>query len=283
MSNLLLTVHIDPTSGFCFGVVHAIQLAESVLDEQGYLYCLGDIVHNDEEIMRLSARGLITIDYEQLSTLYDETVLLRAHGEPPATYALAMRNNLTLIDASCPVILKLQNRLKASCDKQEKVFIYGTHGHAEVVGLLGQTGGRAIVFETLSELLSHKLPVYVTLFSQTTKSTAGFYAIKTALEERGHFVNANDTICRQVSNRDKSLRTFVTQFDKIVFVAGAKSSNGKVLYEICREANPQCHFISNANQLNRSWFTPLQTVEICSATSTPLWLMEQVRNCLLTF
>lgn len=282
MSNLLRNVHIDPASGFCFGVVHAIQLAEDLLDEQGYLYCLGDIVHNDEEIKRLSTRGLVSIDYEQLAALHDEAVLIRAHGEPPTTYALALRNNLTLIDASCPVILKLQNRLKASCDKREKVFIFGTPGHAEVVGLLGQAGGRATVFETLSELLSHELPEHLTLYSQTTKSTADFYAIKAALESRGHFVNAHDTICRQVSNRDKYLRTFVTRFDQIIFVAGAKSANGKVLYDVCREVNPQTHFVSNADQVDRSWFAPLQTVGICGATSTPLWLMEQVRDYLLT-
>ncbi len=276
-----LSVRIDPNSGFCFGVIYAIQMAEDLLDEQGYLYCLGDIVHNDEEVQRLEARGLRIICHEQLAGLRDEAVLIRAHGEPPATYQMAMENNLTLIDASCPVVLKLQNRIKTSYDKQEKIFIYGKHGHAEVLGLLGQTSGNAVVFESLDELLSHELPANITLYSQTTKSTSSFYNVKNQLEARGYAVNANDTICRQVSNRDKDLRRFAAQFDQIVFVSGTKSSNGKVLYQVCLETNPQTHFISNVGEIEPSWFRPGQSVGICGATSTPLWLMEQVRDRLL--
>ena len=253
-------------------------MAEDLLDEQGYLYCLGDIVHNDEEVQRLEARGLRIICHEQLAELRDEAVLIRAHGEPPATYQMAMANNLTLIDASCPVVLKLQNRIKTSYDKKEQIFIYGKHGHAEVLGLLGQTSGNAVVFESLDELLSHELPGNITLYSQTTKSTNSFYNIKNQLETRGYQVNANDTICRQVSNRDKDLRRFAAQYDQIVFVSGTKSSNGKVLYQVCKETNPQTHFISNVGEIDAAWFRPGQSVGICGATSTPMWLMEQVRD-----
>jgi 4-hydroxy-3-methylbut-2-enyl diphosphate reductase len=282
MPLLHLSVRIDPNSGFCFGVIYAIQMAEDLLDEQGYLYCLGDIVHNDEEVQRLEARGLRIICHERLAELRNEAVLIRAHGEPPATYQMAMANNLTLIDASCPVVLKLQNRIKASYDRKEKIFIYGKHGHAEVLGLLGQTGGNAVVFENLDELLRHELPENITLYSQTTKSTNSFYNIKSELEGRGYQVNANDTICRQVSNRDKDLRRFAAQFDQIVFVSGTKSSNGKVLYQVCRETNPQTHFISNVGEIEPEWFQPGQSVGICGATSTPMWLMEQVRDQLLS-
>lgn len=281
MLPLSLSVCIDPNSGFCFGVIYAIQMAEDLLDEQGYLYCLGDIVHNDEEVHRLQRRGLRIICHERLAELRDEAVLIRAHGEPPSTYQLALENNLTLIDASCPVVLKLQNRIKTSFDKREQIFIYGKHGHAEVLGLLGQTGGQAVVFENMAELLTHELPSALTLYSQTTKSTASFYRIKSELESRGYQVNANDTICRQVSNRDKDLRRFAAQFDQIVFVSGTKSSNGKVLYQVCKDTNPDTHFISNVDDIDRAWFRPGQSVGICGATSTPMWLMEQVREALV--
>lgn len=280
-SGLHLSVRIDSNSGFCFGVIYAIQMAEDLLDEQGYLYCLGDIVHNDEEVQRLEAKGLRIIDYEQLAALRDEAVLIRAHGEPPSTYQQALANNLTLIDASCPVVLKLQNRIKASFDRREKLFIYGKHGHAEVRGLLGQTSGQAIVFENLEELLHHELPTNITLYSQTTKSTASFYNIKNELESRGHLVTAHDTICRQVSNRDLDLRRFAAQFDQVVFVSGTKSSNGKVLYQVCKETNPCTHFISKTDEICPTWFGPGQSVGICGATSTPMWLMEQVRDALV--
>ncbi|MBD2715430.1 4-hydroxy-3-methylbut-2-enyl diphosphate reductase [Microvirga sp. STR05] len=276
-----LSVRIDPNSGFCFGVIYAIQMAEDLLEEQGYLYCLGDIVHNDEEVQRLEKRGLRIIDYEQFARLRGEAVLIRAHGEPPSTYQTALENNLTLVDASCPVVLKLQNRIKTSYDKQDRIFIYGKHGHAEVRGLLGQTSGNAVVFESLDELLRHELPDNITLYSQTTKSTDSFYRIKAELEGRGYLVNANDTICRQVSNRDKDLRKFAAQFDQIVFVSGTKSSNGKVLYQVCKDTNPQTHFISSTDELRAEWFQPGQSVGICGATSTPMWLMEQVRDALL--
>lgn len=278
-----LQVQIDSNSGFCFGVIYAIQMAEDILNEQGYLYCLGDIVHNDEEVERLQKRGLRIINHAEFRALRNETVLIRAHGEPPATYKLALENNLNLIDASCPVVLKLQNRIKTSFDKKEQIFIYGKHGHAEVLGLLGQTNNEAIVFENMEELLLHEIPENVTLYSQTTKSTDNFYRIKNTLETRGHTVDANDTICRQVSNRDKDLRKFAQQFDKIVFVSGTKSSNGKVLYNVCKETNPNTFFISKVEELDKNLFQPNERIGICGATSTPMWLMEDVRNELLSY
>ncbi|MEJ8755822.1 4-hydroxy-3-methylbut-2-enyl diphosphate reductase [Pontibacter sp. H259] len=276
-----LNVTIDSNSGFCFGVVYAIQMAEDILDEKGYLYCLGDIVHNDEEVQRLQQRGLRIINHEQFRELQNEAVLIRAHGEPPETYETALKNNLTLIDASCPVVLKLQNRIKTSYDKDDRIFIYGKHGHAEVLGLLGQTNNNAVVFESINELLEHELPSRITLYSQTTKSTDSFYNIKAQLETKGYEVEANDTICRQVSNRDKELRKFAAMYDKIVFVSGTKSSNGKVLYQVCKDTNPNTYFISRAEELQPDWFKAGESVGICGATSTPMWLMEQVRDSLL--
>jgi len=278
-----LQVQIDANSGFCFGVIYAIQMAEDILNEQGYLYCLGDIVHNDEEVERLTRRGLRIIDHEIYRQLRNEHVLIRAHGEPPATYQLALENNLHLIDASCPVVLKLQNRIKTSYDKKEPIYIYGKHGHAEVIGLLGQTENQAVVFENTEELLQKELPQNLTLYSQTTKSTDNFYKIKNLLIAKGHTVEANDTICRQVSNRDKDLRKFAAKFDKVVFVSGTKSSNGKVLYQVCKDTNPHTYFVSKVEELNPGMFQPYDSVGICGATSTPMWLMENVRDTLLAY
>ncbi|WP_198669946.1 4-hydroxy-3-methylbut-2-enyl diphosphate reductase [Cognataquiflexum aquatile] len=278
-----LNVQIDQHSGFCFGVVYAIEMAEEVLEEQGYLYCLGDIVHNDEEVTRLTKKGLKIIDHEELKNLFNEKVLIRAHGEPPSTYQLAIQNNLTLIDASCPVVLKLQNRIKNSFDKDETIYIYGKHGHAEVIGLLGQTNNKAVVFQDIKELDLPSLPKNLTLYSQTTKSTDNFYKINEAFKQSGIEVNTNDTICRQVSNRDKELRIFAEKFDKIIFVSGTKSSNGKVLYNVCKEKNPNTYFVSNPDQVEKDWFGQNETVGICGATSTPMWLMEQVKERIETF
>ena len=280
---LNLQVTIDNNSGFCFGVVYAIEMAEDILDEQGYLYCLGDIVHNDEEVKRLESKGLKIITHADLAGLYNEKVLIRAHGEPPSTYQLALQNNLELIDASCPVVLKLQNRIKNSYDKKDNIYIYGKHGHAEVIGLLGQTDNQAVVFQDLEELDVATLPKSITLYSQTTKSTDKFYQISEKLTNAGVAVDANDTICRQVSNRDKELRTFAKNFDRIIFVSGSKSSNGKVLYNVCKDTNPHTYFISKKEDLHRDWFLSGNSVGICGATSTPMWLMEQVRDEIITF
>lgn len=278
MLNLQAT--IDKDSGFCFGVVYAIDMAESILEEQGYLYCLGDIVHNDEEVARLKAKGLRIIGHDDLPGLHNEKVLIRAHGEAPQTYRTALENNIQLIDASCPVVLKLQNRIKNTHDAKVKILIYGKQGHAEVAGLQGQTGGEALVFQDISELDGLDLPEKFALYSQTTKSTDKFYQIKNELIRRGYQVDTNDTICRQVSNRDSELRNFARQFDKIVFVSGKKSSNGKVLYEVCRSQNPHTYFVSSAGELSPGMFSKNDAVGICGATSTPMWLMEEIKLAL---
>jgi len=278
-----LSVTIDKASGFCFGVVYAIEMAEDILADEDYLYCLGDIVHNDEEVRRLTDKGLRIIDHEQLQHLQNEKVLIRAHGEAPSTYQLALENNLILIDASCPVVLKLQNRIKNSYDDKEQILIFGKHGHAEVIGLQGQTDGNAIVFQDLAELDDVDLPAKFTLYSQTTKSTEKFYHIKDQLLSRGYEVKANDTICRQVSNRYEDLENFVVNYDKIIFVSGKKSSNGKVLYDVCKKFNDQSYFISAIDELDLSWFNPNDKVGIAGATSTPMWLMEQVKARLESF
>jgi 4-hydroxy-3-methylbut-2-enyl diphosphate reductase len=283
MGEYNLQVSIDQDSGFCFGVVYAIDMAEEILEEQGYLYCLGDIVHNDEEVERLKAKGLRIIDHEDLKELHNEKVLIRAHGEAPDTYRTALENNIMLIDASCPVVLKLQHRIKTSHDAKENIIIFGKHGHAEVIGLQGQTNGDALVFQDIAELDNVDLPKQITLYSQTTKSTEKFYAIKDELISRGYELKANDTICRQVSNRDKDLHNFVTNFNKIVFVSGKKSSNGKVLFEVCKKYNPNTYFVSSTSELTADMFTPGDTIGIAGATSTPMWLMQDVKAALEKF
>ena len=278
-----LKVTIDKDSGFCFGVVYAIDMAEEILEEDGYLYCLGDIVHNDEEVARLSAKGLRIIGHEQLPELKNEKVLIRAHGEAPETYRIALENNITLIDASCPVVLKLQNRVRTSFDQDENVLIYGKHGHAEVIGLQGQTNGKALVFQDITELDGKELPKQFTLYSQTTKSVDKFYAIKEELQQRGYDVKANDTICRQVSNRYEELGGFAESHSKVVFVSGKKSSNGRVLYEVCQKHNPNSYFVSDPSELKPELFEEGDTVGVCGATSTPMWLMEQVKTALESY
>lgn len=275
-----LQVTIDKDSGFCFGVVYAIDMAEEILEEDGYLYCLGDIVHNDEEVDRLKLLGLRIINHDDLKNLHNEKVLIRAHGEAPETYRTALENNITLIDASCPVVLKLQNRIKNSYDDNEKILIFGKHGHAEVIGLQGQTNNEAIVFQDIAELDTIELPQQITLYSQTTKSTDKFYAIKDELISRGYELKANDTICRQVSNRYDDLEKFVQNFDKVIFVSGKKSSNGKVLYEVCKKHNAETYFISQEEELQSIQFNPNEKIGICGATSTPMWLMERVKKAL---
>ena len=274
---LNLTVDIDKDSGFCFGVVYAIDMAEEILEEDGYLYCLGDIVHNDEEVARLKAKGLRIIAHDVLPTLQHEKVLIRAHGEAPETYKIALENNITLIDASCPVVLKLQNRIKTSFDQDEKILIFGKHGHAEVVGLQGQTNDEALVFQDIAELDDADLPASFTLYSQTTKSVDKFYQIKDELIKRGYEVKANDTICRQVSNRYEDLVHFAKMYDKIVFVSGKKSSNDKVLFEVCLKENPDTYFVSEVGEIDVTVFKEGDRVGICGATSTPMWLMKEVK------
>ena len=280
---LKLDVTIDTKSGFCFGVEYAIEIAEEILQQDGELYCLGDIVHNDMEVKRLEDMGLKIIDHDELKKMKDVKVLIRAHGEPPSTYDLAIKNNITLMDASCPVVLKLQNRIKKSHDKKEKIYIYGKHGHPEVKGLMGQTGKDAIVFQDIKELDLDNLPQSITLYTQTTKSKEKFYEIVSKLTKTGIMVNVNDTLCRQVSNRDNQLQDFSNNFDKIVFVSGTKSSNGNALFNVCKQNNSNSYFVSSSNEIDRSWFSKDEKVGVCGATSTPMWLMEEVKDRILEF
>lgn len=280
---LSLDVTIDTKSGFCFGVEFAIEMAEDILKEEGELYCLGDIVHNNREVTRLEKMGLEIIDHEKLKEMKDVKVLIRAHGEPPSTYELAIKNNITLIDASCPVVLKLQNRIKKSHDKEEKIYIYGKHGHPEVKGLVGQTRKDAIVFQDIKELDLDSLPKSITLYTQTTKSKEKFYEIVSILTKSGTDVNVNDTLCSQVSNRDTQLQEFSTNYDKIIFVSGTKSSNGNALYNVCKKNNKKSYFVSSSEELKRDWFGKKEKVGVCGATSTPMWLMEEVKEKILEY
>ncbi len=273
-------IEIDQNSGFCFGVVYAIEMAEDHLKEHGSLYCLGDIVHNNKEVERLEALGLTIIDHERLATLKDATVLIRAHGEPPTTYRTAMENNLELIDASCPVVLKLQNRVRHAYDEDRQIIILGKKGHAEVNGLIGQTQQNAIVISSVEEAEALEIEGPVSLYSQTTKATRLFYQVKEVLKRKFPDFKANDTICRQVSNREPELIRFSEKHDVIVFVSGKKSSNGKALHQTCKSINPRSHFISDEEEINLSWFDGVASIGICGATSTPMWLMEKVADYL---
>ena len=280
---LKLDVTIDNKSGFCFGVEYAIEIAEDILKESGELYCLGDIVHNNMEVERLQKMGLKIIEHKDLKNMKDIKVLIRAHGEPPSTYKLAINNNITLIDASCPVVLKLQNRIKKSHDKKEKIYIYGKHGHPEVQGLLGQTKQDAVVFQEIDELDFDNLPKKITLYTQTTKSKDKYYEIIEKLNKSGIEVILHDTLCRQVSNRDVQLQEFSTNFDKILFVSGTKSSNGNMLYNVCKSYNQESYFVSSSNEIKKEWFKKNEKVGVCGATSTPMWLMKEVKEKLLEY
>lgn len=282
-------IEIDTNSGFCFGVTTAIRKAEEEIARSGGLYCLGDIVHNSDEVARLARKGLRIISHADLGRLHDVKVLLRAHGEPPSTYEIARRNNIEIIDATCPVVLRLQQRIKNSFDVPEdarpQIVIYGKNGHAEVNGLVGQTSGEAIVVEGPGDLGKIDFSRPVALYSQTTKSVAGFREITSLIRDRlapGIKFESFDTICRRVSNRVEQLQQFAREHDVIIFVAGEKSSNGKVLYGNCLEVNPNTHLISNPSQIDSGWFRQPEygelSVGICGATSTPLWLMEEARG-----
>lgn len=285
-----MTVEIDSNSGFCFGVVTAIKKAEEELDNSGHLYCLGDIVHNAGEVERLCGKGLVTITHEDLGKLKDVKVLLRAHGEPPQTYKTASDNNVEIIDATCPVVLQLQRRIKKAYDEgveaernggaKPLIVIYGKNGHAEVNGLVGQTNGEAVVIQDLEGINTLDLSRDILLYSQTTKSLEGFRQVVEEIKKRkteGKF-EYFDTICRQVANRMEKMREFARNHEVVLFVSGAKSSNGKVLYEKCREENPNTHLISDTSELDPAWTHGVESVGICGATSTPLWLMEKVAD-----
>lgn len=281
----MANIEIDSQSGFCFGVTTAISKAEEELSRTSPLYCLGDIVHNNAEIERLKAKGLITINHEDLANLRNVKLLLRAHGEPPTTYATARVNGLTVVDATCPVVLKLQKRIKDAFDRSRasnpglQIVIYGRQGHAEVNGLVGQTDGTAIVIESADQLDRIDFSRDIALYSQTTKSLEGFRHIIEEIEKRLHEgVNFEhyDTICRQVANRVDYLKEFASSHQVVLFVAGAQSSNGRILYDHCLSVNPRSYLVGGPEDIVPEQIAGAETIGICGATSTPRWLMERV-------
>ena len=281
-----MQIEIDNGSGFCFGVTTAIKKAEEELAKGGKLYCLGDIVHNGMEVERLHHAGLITINHDELRQLKGVKVLLRAHGEPPATYALAAQNNIEIIDATCPVVLQLQKRIKKQYDSNPdaQIVIFGKTGHAEVLGLMGQTDNKAIVIERLDDVKRLDFQRDIYLYSQTTKSLDEFHRIIAYCQQHiveGAVFKSFDTICRQVANRMPNIASFAAKHDMILFVSGRKSSNGKVLFKECKSVNPNSYQIESAQEIDSAWLKNVNTVGICGATSTPKWLMEQCREEIL--
>lgn len=283
----MVNVEIDSGSGFCFGVTTAIQKAEEELAKGNTLYCLGDIVHNGQECERLKKMGLITINHEEFAQLHHAKVLLRAHGEPPATYELAQKNQIEIIDATCPVVLRLQKRIKQEYDNSpdnKQIVIYGKNGHAEVLGLVGQTNGKAIVIEGLSEVDRLNFSKDIRLYSQTTKSVDEFRQIVAYIQEHispEATFEYHDTICRQVANRMPNIRSFAANHDLIFFVCGRKSSNGKILYHECKKVNPNTHLIDQPEEIDKTLLQGVQSIGICGATSTPKWLMEECKKVIL--
>jgi 4-hydroxy-3-methylbut-2-enyl diphosphate reductase len=286
-----MQVVIDKNAGFCWGVVRAIEIAESELNASGKLYSLGEIIHNPVEVERLKEKGLITISHDDLKNVKDAKVLIRAHGEPPSTYEIAKKYGVEIVDATCPVVTKLQSRVRKFYLDGYQIVIFGKKDHPEVIGLLGQCDGNAIVIKSLEEVDNVPLKGKTVLFSQTTMSKDLFYKIKAELEKRVEelvVINpeeevdfiAKDTICRQVSNRDDKLREFSRSVDVVVFVAGKNSSNGKVLYEICKQENPRTYFIETPKELDVKWFENCDKVGVTGATSTPQWLMEEVKKAI---
>ena len=283
----MVHIEIDSGSGFCFGVTTAIQKAEEELAKGNTLYCLGDIVHNGQECERLKKMGLVTINHEELAQLRNVKVLLRAHGEPPRTYELAKKNNIEIIDATCPVVLRLQKRIKQEYDNQpsnKQIVIYGKNGHAEVLGLVGQTNGEAIVIEGLSEVNRLDFNKDIRLYSQTTKSLDEFRQIveyiKKHISSHASF-EYHDTICRQVANRMPNIRDFAANHDLIFFVCGRKSSNGKILFHECQKMNPNSYLIDQPEEIDSRLLQNVKSIGICGATSTPKWLMEECKKVIL--
>ena len=280
-----MEIEIDNGSGFCFGVTTAIRKAEEELEQGSTLYCLGDIVHNGMECERLKGLGLVTINHEDMLELHDVKVLLRAHGEPPETYELAHRNHIEIIDATCPVVLQLQKRIKKQYDESRtsQIVIFGKRGHAEVLGLVGQTQSNAIVIEYFDEVKRLDFTRDIYLYSQTTKSLDEYHRIIDYIQSHissGATFKSFDTICRSVANRMPNISQFAARHDLILFVCGRKSSNGKVLYNECLRVNPNTHLVEDAHEIEPSWLDGIQSVGICGATSTPRWLMEQCRDAI---
>lgn len=282
-----IKIEIDSESGFCFGVVRVIELAEKTLDEEGKLFCLGDIVHNNREVDRLKRKGLVVIDYNDFKQLKNCKVLIRAHGEPPETYHIAEKNNIELIDGTCQVVLKLQQRIKEKYEQLKpengQIVVYGKKGHAEVRGLTGHTEKRAIIVESTEDLKGVNISKPLHLFAQTTKSKEGFSNIFEEIKRmyknsnnKDVYLQCTNSICAQVSTRSAKIREFSKKHDVIVFVSGKKSSNGKILFEECQKENPKSYFVSSEDEIEDHWFTDAESVGVCGATSTPKWLMENI-------
>ena len=283
----MVQIEIDNGSGFCFGVTTAIQKAEEELAAGKTLYCLGDIVHNGMECERLKQLGLVTINHEEMSKLHGVKVLLRAHGEPPSTYEMARKNDIEIIDATCPVVLQLQRRIKKQYDMcpDAQIVIFGKPGHAEVLGLVGQTESKAIVIANVEEVKQLDFTRDIYLYSQTTKSLDEFHRIIEYIQEHispEATFKSFDTICRQVANRMPNISAFATRHDLVLFVCGRKSSNGKVLYNECKSVNPNSHLIEGPEEIQKEWLDGVRTIGICGATSTPKWLMEQCRDAIIS-
>ena len=288
-----MTIEIDSGSGFCFGVTTAIRKAEEELAKGNKLYCLGDIVHNGMECERLAQLGLITINHEEMEQLHEVKVLLRAHGEPPETYELVRKNGIEIIDATCPVVLQLQRRIKKQYEaplpspskgEAPQIVIFGKPGHAEVIGLAGQTQNRAIVIANFEDVKRLDFTRDIYLYSQTTKSLDEFHRIIKYIQQHiapGCIFQSFDTICRQVANRMPNISTFAARHDLVLFVCGRKSSNGRVLFGECQRVNPNSHLIEGPSEIQPQWFSEVKTVGICGATSTPKWLMEQCRDYII--
>ncbi|MBP3679394.1 MAG: 4-hydroxy-3-methylbut-2-enyl diphosphate reductase [Bacteroidaceae bacterium] len=280
----MVNIEIDNGSGFCFGVTTAIKKAEEELAKGNRLYCLGDIVHNGQECERLKKMGLITINHDEFAQLHHAKVLLRAHGEPPATYELAEKNHIEIIDATCPVVLRLQKRIKQEYDNKDsdkQIVIYGKNGHAEVLGLVGQTNGQAIVIESLAEIDQLDFSRSIRLYSQTTKSLDEFRQIVEYIQQHispDATFEYHDTICRQVANRMPNIRTFAASHDLVFFVCGRKSSNGKILFHECLKVNPNTYLIDQPEEIDKTQLKGVKSIGICGATSTPKWLMEECRE-----
>lgn len=288
-------MEIDSRSGFCFGVVKAIKRAEAELEETQSLFCLGEIVHNDQEVERLKGKGLNTIAHNDLANYKGKKVLFRAHGEPPSTYQKAKELGIDIVDASCPVVLRLQARVREGWERMKaaggQVVIFGKQGHAEVVGLIGQTLDEAIIVSSINDIDKLDLSKPIELFAQTTQSPDDFLKIAEEIKARmdsikvGHSINfrMHNSICGQVANRKRELAEFVPRFDVIIFVSGIKSSNGKMLFEVCKSLNDKTYFVSKSQEIKKEWFLSTDRVGICGATSTPIWLMEEAANQILSF
>jgi 4-hydroxy-3-methylbut-2-enyl diphosphate reductase len=289
-----MLVETDKRSGFCFGVQNAVEIAEKALIKGEKVFSLGPIVHNDMEVERLASLGLVSVDHEEFSKLRDCKVLIRAHGEPPETYIIAEKNNITIIEATCPIVKKLQSRIKDTWKEADEsrgqVVIFGKPGHAEVVGLLGQTENEGILVSGPDDLDKIDFTRPVSLFAQTTMSLKDYYNIADLLRSKmvdkgiqdpDKLLHVNKTICGQVSNREPHLREFAKKHDVLIFVSGKESSNGKMLYSVCKNVNPETHFISSPDEIRKEWFTGKRSAGVCGATSTPKWLIEKVHDIIL--